>query len=110
MAYLAYHISTQNESKLKIAQQSYKSVKFIKSCSKLQKLPFKTKVAHKTKCCQNVAEQLEETPTQGCLFVYISHVNASGRVTLASESCFIRPSRSYCDWWTNKEGVARLYI
>ena len=24
--------------------------------------------------------------------VYISHVNASGRVTLASESCFIRPT------------------
>ena len=60
---MAYHISTQNESKLKIAKQSYKGVKFIKSCSKLQKLPFKTKVAHKTKSCQKVAEQLVETPT-----------------------------------------------
>jgi hypothetical protein len=32
------------------------------------------------------------TLAQGNLFVYISHVNASGRVTLASESCFIRPT------------------
>jgi hypothetical protein len=62
---MAYHISTQNESKLKIAKQSYKGVKFIKSCSKLQKLPFKTKVAHKTKSCQKVAEQLVETPRSG---------------------------------------------
>jgi hypothetical protein len=60
---MAYHISTQNESKLKIAKQSNKGVKFMKSCSKLQKLPFKTKVAHKTKSCQKVAEQLVETPT-----------------------------------------------
>jgi hypothetical protein len=60
---MANHISTQNESKLKIAKQSYKGVKFMKSCSKLQKLPFKTKVAHKTKSCQKVAEQLVETPT-----------------------------------------------
>jgi hypothetical protein len=59
---MAYHISAQNESKLKIAKQSYKGVKFMKSCSKLQKLPFKTKVAHKTKSCQKVAEQLVETP------------------------------------------------
>jgi hypothetical protein len=36
---MANHISTQNESKLKIAKQSYKGVKFMKSCSKLQKLP-----------------------------------------------------------------------
>ena len=62
---MAYHISTQNESKLKIAKQSYKGVKFIKSCSKLQKLPFKTKVAHKTKSCQKVAERLVETPRSG---------------------------------------------
>jgi hypothetical protein len=34
----------------------------MKSCSKLQKLPFKTKDAHKTKSCQKVAEQLVETP------------------------------------------------
>jgi hypothetical protein len=60
---MAYHISTQNESKLKIAKQSYKGFKLIKSCSKLQKLPFKTKVAHKTKSCQKVAEQLVETPS-----------------------------------------------
>ena len=62
---MAYHISAQNESKLKIAKQSYKGVKFMKSCSKLQKLPFKTKVAHKTKSCQKVAEQLVETPRGG---------------------------------------------
>ena len=55
---MAHHISTQNESKLKIAKQSYKGVKFIKSCSKLQKLPFKTKVAPKTKSCQKVAKKL----------------------------------------------------
>jgi hypothetical protein len=30
---------------------------------KLQKLPFKTKVTHKMKSCQKVAEQLVETPS-----------------------------------------------
>jgi hypothetical protein len=35
----------------------------MKSCLKLQKLPFKTKVAQKMKSCQKVAEQLVETPT-----------------------------------------------
>jgi hypothetical protein len=66
---MAYHISTQNESELKIAKQSYKGVKFMKSCSKLQKLPFKTKVAHKTESCQKVAEQLVETPTVSAPFL-----------------------------------------
>ena len=38
------------------------NTKFIKRCSKLKKLPFQKIVAHKTKSCQNVAEQLVEIP------------------------------------------------
>ena len=39
--------------------------KFMKSCSKLKKLPFHKIVAHETKSCQKVAEQLVETPRGG---------------------------------------------
>ena len=37
--------------------------KFMKSCSKLEKLPFHKIVFHETKSCQKVAEQLVETLT-----------------------------------------------